>query len=271
MCTILFAHRFTRGYPLVLASNRDEFYERPTAQAGFWADAPRVLGGRDLRSGGTWMGVSTDGRLAAVTNVREPGSALHQGGPSRGELVSAYLQGGAEPQEYLREVARTGDRYSGFNLLLGRVGELYYYSNRGAREAVRVEPGIHGLSNGALDSDWPKVRRGREGMQQCLQGPGDMEQCLFRLLEDESRPPDEELPDTGVGLELERMLSPIFVRSPGYGTRSSTVLLADASGRVRLTERRYAPEPANRDEPPRLCQKIASFDFRLPERNAGPL
>jgi uncharacterized protein with NRDE domain len=265
MCIILFAHRCRSDYPLVLAANRDEFYDRPTAQAGFWSDAPGVLGGRDLRSGGTWMGVSTDGRLAAITNFREPASLLAAGGPSRGELVSSYLRGRATPREFLRELGRIGKRYCGFNLLFGRVGELYFFSNRASGCGERVEPGVHGLSNGLLNAPWPKVIRGREGLRACLEGREAMQECLFRVLGDESRPPDEELPDTGVGLELERMLSPVFVRSPGYGTRSSAVLLADATGRMRFTERCYSPGPADEAGLPDLRRETASFELRLSE------
>ncbi len=244
MCLVLFAYRAHRAYPLVLAANRDEFYHRPTAAMDRWADAPSVLAGRDLEAGGTWFGITPSGRLAAVTNVRDPAS-VRAGAPSRGALVSDFLAGRSSPTAYLGRVAEEGDRYNGFNLLVGDPTGLYYYSNRDAGPRS-LEPGIHGLSNHLLNTPWPKVERGRQGLSTLLDGGAPVSaEAVLTLLEDPTPAPDTELPATGVPLVLERLLSSMFIRSPEYGTRASTVLLVDATGGVSLTEKSH-PDGAMR-------------------------
>lgn len=238
MCLILFAYQTHPGYKLVLAANRDEFYVRPTAQAGFWDDAPNVLAGRDLKAGGTWLGVTKAGRFAAVTNYRE----RKTGNPvstSRGKLVSGYLAGTLPPDAYLQEVAAEGHLYRGFNLIAGDPDALGYYSNREGRMRP-LEPGIYGLSNHVLDTPWPKVRTGKDRLAEILSTSDFSIEALFGLLTDETRAGDDALPDTGVGLEIERMLSSRFIKSETYGTRSSTVLLIDYENRVRFIERTFA-------------------------------
>lgn len=235
MCLILFAWKMDEDFPLVLAANRDEFYERPSAPAAFWEEAPDLLAGRDLQEGGTWLGVTTKGRLAALTNYRDPAS-LKIGAPSRGRLVSDYLRGGEIPEAYLRRIASGADHFNGFNLLVGDPGGLFCYSNRGARE--RLDPGVYGLSNRLLDTPWPKVERGKAALSALLKGKKDLSpEGLFALLADRTRPPDDRLPVTGVGLAWERVLSPLFIESAVYGTRSSTVLLIDRRGGVTFAER----------------------------------
>lgn len=237
MCLILFAWKMDRNFPLVLAANRDEFYERPSAPADFWEDAPDLLAGKDLREGGTWLGITRGGRVAALTNYRDPAS-LKIGAPSRGMLVSDYLRGRESPGAYLVRIAPEADRFNGFNLLVGDTEELFCFSNRnaGAREPLR--PGIYGLSNHLLDTPWPKVAQGKRALKTILQGErGPLPEAIFALLADRTRSPDDRLPDTGVGLEWERLLSPLFIESPSYGTRSSTVLLIDGYGCVAFTER----------------------------------
>jgi uncharacterized protein with NRDE domain len=235
MCLILFAWKRHRNFPLILAANRDEFYDRASAPAGFWDDAPDLLAGRDLRDGGTWLGITRGGRVAALTNYRDPAS-LKTGAPSRGLLVSDYLRGRESPGAYLDRIASDADRFNGFNLLVGDTDELFCFSNRGARE--RLQPGIHGLSNHLLDTPWPKVTRGKRALEALLEEEKGMSpETLFALLADRTRPPDDHLPDTGVGLAWERLLSPLFIESPAYGTRSSTVLLIDRKGNVNFIER----------------------------------
>jgi uncharacterized protein with NRDE domain len=235
MCLILFAWKVDEDYPLVMAANRDEFYERPSAPAAFWEEAPNLLAGRDLREGGTWLGVTTEGRLAALTNYRDPAS-LKIGAPSRGRLVSDYLRGREIPEAYLQRIAPDADRFNGFNLLVGDPDDLFCYSNRGGRQ--RLGPGIYGLSNRLLDAPWPKVERGKTALSALLkEKKGLSPERLFALLADRNRSPDDRLPDTGVGLAWERVLSPLFIESPVYGTRSSTVLLIDRRGEVTFTER----------------------------------
>ena len=237
MCLILFAWKIHEGFPLVLAANRDEFYERPTAPADFWDEAPHVLAGRDLKEGGTWLGITRKGRLAALTNYRDP-TTLKKDAPTRGRLVSDYLLGDETPQAYLDRVASAASRYNGFSLIVGDPAELLYFSNRG--EQIRLSPGTYGLSNRLLDTPWPKVERGKMALSGVLKRKGvPSEEALFALLADRSRPPDESLPETGVGLDRERLLAPLFIESPDYGTRSSTVLTLDSHGDVTFVERAF--------------------------------
>ena len=237
MCLILFAWKIKEGFPLILAANRDEFYERPTAPADFWDEAPDVLAGRDLKGGGSWFGITRKGKLAALTNYRDP-ATLKKDAPSRGRLVSDYLLGDERPEEYLDRVASAAKRYNGFSLVVGDQTELLYFSNRG--EQLRLPPGIYGLSNRLLDTPWPKVERGKLALAKILERKGaPSEGALFALLADRSRPPDPTLPETGVGLERERMLSPLFIESPDYGTRSSTVLTMDSRGDMTFVERAF--------------------------------
>lgn len=233
MCLILLAHQVHPDYPLAVCANRDEFYARPTAAADFWTDAPHILAGRDLQAGGTWLGVTRGGRFAAVTNYRDPGAP--EGRCSRGELTRAFLAGEASPEAFLQ--ALEPEAYGGFNLFLGNREGLYYYSNR-QRTIRSLAPGIYGLSNHLLETPWPKLVAAKERFATALGQLPDPEP-QFTLLADERRWPDERLPDTGVPLEWERILSAVFVRSPGYGTRASTVLTVARDGAVRLQERSF--------------------------------
>ena len=241
MCLILLATRMHSAYPLVLAANRDERYDRPAAPAAWWGDAPGVLAGRDLEGRGTWMGVARDGRWAAVTNVREPSVPQRGDAPSRGGLVSGFLRAAWRPEAYVASIAPRAGEWNGFNLLAGDADGAWWLSNR-APGPVRVEPGVHGLSNALLQTPWPKVERGRDDLARILAGPEQgMEGSLFRTLALRDPAPDERLPDTGVGVEAERMLSSLFVSSPAYGTRASTVLRIRRDGRVFFTERTIDP------------------------------
>ena len=241
MCLILFAWHAHPDYPLILAGNRDEFYSRPTAPADFWDDHPQILAGRDLEQGGTWLGIHRSGRLAAVTNYRD-GYAARRGTRSRGELVSGFLMSDLAPEEYLREVHGQRTAYDGFNLLVGTPDGLFSYSNRSERLA-EVEPGVHGLSNHLLDSPWPKVERGMAALRQLRNSnPEVLIERLLAVLTDSAPAPDHTLPDTGIDLERERLLSPAFIATPNYGTRCSTILLFDTTGRVSFTERTHPTE-----------------------------
>lgn len=239
MCLILMAWQVHPDYPLVVAANRDEFFSRRTAAADFWGDAPDVLAGRDLEAGGTWLGVTRAGRFAALTNFRDP-ARNKTGAPSRGELVSRFLSGRQSPLEYLAELEAVAAAHNGFNLLFGDMESLWCFSNCGEGEQA-FAPGIYGLSNHLLDTPWPKVARGKSALKAALLALPD-EAPLFALLRDDSVAPDENLPRTGVSLEWERLLSAAFISSPSYGTRSATVLLRDASGRVRFIEQGFLPD-----------------------------
>jgi uncharacterized protein with NRDE domain len=243
MCLILFAYKVHPSYNLIVAANRDEFYERPSASAEFWEDAPHVLAGRDLKEGGTWMGVDRRGRFAAITNYRDP-AAFKTEAPSRGKLVSNYLTGSKNAESYLETISRHLDKYNGFNLICGDSTNLFVCSNRG--EKKKLSPGIYGLSNRLLDNPWPKVIKGKKGLTAAIAEKGDdLEAALFIILSDKKKAPDSKLPSTGIGLEWERLLSAIFIESPTYGTRSSTVLLIGKNRRVRFVEKVFdgKPEP----------------------------
>lgn len=236
MCIILLAVNSHPRYKLILAANRDEYYDRPTARAAFWEEAPEVIAGRDLQGGGTWLGLTRTGRICAVTNYRDPASR-REDARSRGLLVSRFLLGRQTARDYLAAVLREGDTYNGFNLIAGTGEDLYWASNRSDQGVHRIGRGVHGLSNHLLDTPWPKVVRGKAGMERILtQHDASLEEALFALLRDQSKAPDSELPDTGVGVEWERVLSPLFIRSPRYGTRSSTLLLVDRDDCARFVE-----------------------------------
>lgn len=241
MCLILFAHRAHPEYRLVLAANRDEFYDRPTAPAAPWPDAPGVVAGRDLRGGGTWLAVGPGGRWAALTNHRDP-AEFGRAAPSRGELVAGFLRGGDPPAAYLARLAPRAGEYNGFNLLVGDAAGVHWLGNRSGTGPREVEPGVHGLSNAHLDTPWPKVTRGTAALGTLLRpGATPAPDPLLEILLDDALAADHDLPDTGVERALERALSAMFIRTPGYGTRSSTALLVRHDGSSTLVERSYAP------------------------------
>lgn len=252
MCLILFSYMKHPQYRLVLAGNRDEFYERPTQSAAFWEEDNNILAGRDLQAGGTWLGITKTGRIAAITNYREP-DAFKPNAPSRGRLISGYLQGTANACDYLREVAAKSSLYNGFNILAGDTEKLCYFSNRdgGVKE---LAPGIYGLSNHLLDTPWPKVSLGKKLLGSALNGNLVPEE-IFRILRDNTKPGDTKLPKTGVSLEWERILSSIFIISPVYGTRSSTLITIDYEGKANFIEQVFNSHPEPRE--------VNKFSFRI--------
>jgi len=239
MCLIAIAYQVHPDYPLIVAANRDEFYNRPTAPLDFWSDHPDILAGRDLQGHGTWLGVNRAGRIAAVTNYREPQFKSIEN-RSRGFLVSEFLAGNDSPDAYLEQVTARKDDYGGFNLIVGDTGGLWWYSNRGDA-LVKLPRGIHAISNRALNTPWPKVERTRERLSKLIGHSRIDPESVFAMLYDRSRPPDELLPDTGVGLDWERLLSPPFVTSAIYGTRSSSVVLFQQTGTLEFLERTFEP------------------------------
>ncbi|MGB8437089.1 MAG: NRDE family protein [Burkholderiales bacterium] len=241
MCLILIAHHAHPAYALVVGANRDEFYGRPTAPADFWQDAPGVLAGRDLQASGTWLGISCDLRFAAVTNFRDMRS-MQPGARSRGELTSEFLRGHETAERYLEGVSRRASDYSGFNLFVADATGLFYFSNRDG-EVRKLRPGIYGLSNHLLDTPWPKVAELKPRFSAAIAEPLDPV-SIRQLLSDRGLAPDAALPDTGVGLERERMLSAAFVISDTYGTRSTTALSVGADRTVHFNEWSYGPAGA---------------------------
>jgi uncharacterized protein with NRDE domain len=241
MCLIVFAWRPAHRQPLILAANRDEFYARPTSPLAEWLDAPGVYAGRDLEAGGTWLGVGNHGRFAALTNIRDPNQPL--GRRSRGELVARFLSdeelsGEQLTEDYLAEVAGRAGEYGGFNLLLGTADSLYYL-NAVDPQPQRLEAGIYGLSNAGLDTPWPKLLKAKAALTAQLDDP--QPSALLRLLRDPEKAPMAELPDTGVGLATETLLSSIFIASPTYGTRASSALIVNADGSRHFVEHSFGP------------------------------
>ncbi|QJC82261.1 NRDE family protein [Pseudomonas umsongensis] len=236
MCLIVFAWRPGHAQPLIVAANRDEFYARPSLPLAQWPEAPQVHAGRDLEAGGTWLGVGVNGRFAALTNIRDP----HRppGRRSRGELVAGFLTKDVPIDDYLADVVARSPEYGGFNLLIGNANELWHFNARES-EAVMLPPGIYGLSNAGLDTPWPKLLRAKAALGEVLDDP--QPHSLLALLGDSQQAPFADLPDTGVGLATETLLSSVFIASQSYGTRASTALIVRADGSRHLVERSFGP------------------------------
>jgi len=244
-------------YRLILAANRDEDYNRPTAPLSFWDDAPGIFAGRDLKHNGMWLGVSRTGRIAAITNFREPDFRIANA-PSRGLLVGDFLVSKQSPQNYIEHVKSMGHEFNGFNLFVGDRSELFYYSNRG-NSIKKIKPGLYGVSNRFLDTPWPKVVKGKAGLKKLLDKTEKIDpEDIFGTLKDSSCPPDNVLPDTGIGLTWERILSPLFITSKSYGTRSSSIILMERSDKITFLERTFISENAVSRE-----EKTQKFTFNI--------
>lgn len=244
MCLIFLSLKQHPTYKLIVAANRDEFYNRQTAAADFWKDYPNIVGGRDLevmpdgrQANGTWMGMTKSGKISMLTNYRDP-KKINPDAPSRGHLVSDYLELNIAPDDYLKQIESKAATYNGFNLLVGSTDEFYYLSNY-KNGIDKVTNGLHGLSNHLLETPWPKVKRGKQKLELLLKSESVTSQKLFEFLHDGVRATDDQLPETGIGLERERELSSMFIKSPGYGSRCSTVILVDQENRVEFSERLY--------------------------------
>lgn len=240
MCLLVLAWKSHPRYRLVLAGNRDEFHDRPAAPLSWWQDDPRLLGGRDLKANGTWLGVARSGRFGIVTNYRDLQAPVDNA-PSRGNLVPRFLTGATSPKEFLDDLRGAALRYSGFNLLVGGTRALYYFSNRGPKTPTALAPGIHGLSNHLLDTPWPKLSRTRERFAKLLAEPEIQSEDLFAMLADREQAPVDNLPSTGLPPDWERVVSAPFIVNERYGTRCSTLLLVERNGRTVLQERRFDP------------------------------
>lgn len=254
MCLLVLAWQSHPRYRLIFAGNRDEFHQRPTSAAGWWRNPADVLAGKDLEAGGTWLGVSRAGRFGVVTNFRDP-DVKKPNAPSRGGLVLDWLASN-RPTEFLQKLQKHSDAYSGFNLLVGDRRELHYLTNKGESQNA-IEPGVHGLSNHVLDTEWPKVRKAKQSLHGLLASETVEANTLLALLADRRQAPDEELPNTGVGIDLERFLSPAFIVGEQYGTRSSSVILVEHGGTVSFVERRFGSTGRVTD--------TQEFNFTLPD------
>jgi uncharacterized protein with NRDE domain len=237
MCLIVFAYKSHPKYKFIFAANRDEFYNRPTEQADYWKDYPELLAGKDLQAGGTWMGITKQGRFAAVTNFRDLKN-IKEGAPSRGTLTLDFLTDNISAEEYYENIKSSLKDYNGFNLILGSFDELFYFSTH-TEGIKKLEPGIYGLSNATLNTDWPKVKKSKDVLSILLNNDELHPWELLSLLNDTQKAKEEDLPDTGVGIEWEKILSPIFIQSPEYGTRCSTAVVVDMDNNVRLAEKTF--------------------------------
>ena len=241
MCLILFAYQQHPDYKLILAANRDEFRERPTAKANFWEDEPQILAGRDLEQLGTWLGISKTGRFTAVTNFREAHENIIPNAPSRGDLTADFLKTNVTPATYLHGLHQDNRTFNGYNLLVGDVDDLYHYSNR-EEHLNHLSSGVYGLSNHLLDTPWPKVKLGKQLLTEEIRKEQIEVDRLFELLKNTTQPPDAKLPETGVGLTMERVLGPMFIDTPKYGTYCSTVVLWGKDNQVDFYEKIYVDE-----------------------------
>lgn len=240
MCLLAFAWRVHPSFPLVLVGNRDEFHDRPAEAAHWWSSPDGILAGRDLQAGGAWLGLSRRGRFAVVTNYREPGVAT-SGRRSRGDLVVDFLSRGGSVEDWMDELTGRSDEYGGFNLIVGDREQIHYLTNRGEGRRF-LAPGVHGLSNHQLDTPWPKVTAARGRLERLIEADRVEPEALFGLLADRTPAEEGDLPDTGVPIEWERLLSSAFIVDPRYGTRVSTVVLAGINRRFDFAERRFDPD-----------------------------
>ncbi len=252
MCLITFAYQQHPKYKFILLSNRDEFYRRPTLPATFWKDKPDILGGRDLLQSGTWLAVSKQGKFAAVTNFRDP-SLPEAKKFSRGELPVHFLLQNNGNEAFLHQLSKNRHNYAGYNLLFGDKDSLYHYNNV-YNQGIQIEAGIHGLSNDTLNTPWPKVERSKSGLANYLQSHTDLRtEDLWPLLKDKTQADNHYLPQTGVDKDLEKALSSIFIDTPDYGTRASTILLIDYDHNLTFVEKTYDKEDT-----------LQQYEFSLP-------
>lgn len=254
MCLINFQIQKHPNYKLIITANRDEFYGRPTEKAHFWPDSPSLLAGRDLLQKGTWLGITKEGRFAALTNIRDL-SLEGKDKKSRGGIVSGFLNSSDSPIDYLGKISEERDIYAGFNILVGNADQLLHYNNI-ENKITEVEPGTHSLSNDSLNTPWPKVVKGKERLDEYIMQENTLDpNQLFMLMENDELAPDSMLPETGIGKELERSLSASFIKTQDYGTRSSSVLLIDRNHQVSFNERTYNNGTLQSEE---------RFNFSLP-------
>jgi uncharacterized protein with NRDE domain len=239
MCLILFGYKISKKYPFILVGNRDEFYHRPTAPMHFWQDKRSILAGKDLEQGGTWFGIHKKGTFAALTNYRDP-LAIKKNAPSRGEIIVDFLESKEPYKNHFNALEKKAGSYNGFNLVFGDKENIFWFSNL-KNKIEKIQPGIHGLSNRFLNTPWPKVVSGKKALNKIIHNPITL-QSMIAMLKDQSVPDDTALPHTGVGIEWERILSPLFIQSDIYGTRSSIAMRIDQNGKIEVTERTYDPK-----------------------------
>ena len=236
MCLIVLGKNINKDYPLILLANRDEFFNRPTLVLHHWEEGG-ITGGKDLSANGTWLGVNKSGKLAAITNYRDFKN-LKKEAPSRGLLTLNFLKCEESPEEYIKQISSGAHMYNGFNLILGKGNHLVHYSNITGKITV-MENGIYGLSNALLDTPWPKVEKSKKLFHSALTAKNIVDEQLIGLLSDRTTAEDDQLPDTGIELELEKKLSSMFIHFPGYGTRCTSLIKKDRDGNISFTEVSY--------------------------------
>ncbi|MBV7316051.1 NRDE family protein [Shewanella sp. NIFS-20-20] len=234
MCILFLAINSHPDYPLIVCANRDEFHHRATQPLHQWQQPSGIIAGRDLQAGGTWLGINQQGQFAALTNLRTP-QANQANRLSRGDLVIKALS--AEPMH--KWLLTNADKYNPFNLIYQQ-GQDYFCFNSMSARSHKLSSGFHAISNGAMDDEWPKMATGRKALEEAISSSSQINrQQLLPLLQDQSRPSDDLLPNTGIGREWERLLSAIFIISPDYGTRSASILIKNQQGQLELSETRF--------------------------------
>jgi uncharacterized protein with NRDE domain len=240
MCLIVFGYDIHPDYKLIFAGNRDEFYQRPAVKAHFWDDKPEILGGRDAKAGGTWLGVNRSGEFAAITNYRD--IPRHDpNAKSRGHIITDYLSGKMSWNDYLQDLHQNDEIYNGYNLIAGDLNGMGHYSNY-ENEVNVIKPGVHGISNALLNTPWFKVEKAKDRFEHLLNTGSLDDESLFSLLTDSEKAVTSELPETGLEPEMEKAVSSIFIKTPDYGSRCSTLLYIKRDGTVRFVERSYHPQ-----------------------------
>ncbi|WP_159072116.1 NRDE family protein [Trichococcus paludicola] len=246
MCLISLQLSQHASYKLMLVANRDEQYDRPSLAAHFWLDHPDLLAGKDLSAHGAWLGITKQGRIAAVTNSYLTTDQESDQKLSRGNLVMDYLTGSTEPQDYLNQVKQQRTDYNGFNLIVGSSDSLHHYNNILDESSV-LQSGNHTISNATLDTPWPKVTRTKAAMAELASSATLDEEAIFRIMSDRTPPPDDQLPDLPLDLPILRAVSANFIQTERYGTRSTTLILIDYSDQVTFVERSYLPDGTSKD------------------------
>ena len=237
MCLIVFAYKTVSGTPLVFAGNRDEFYDRPTEQAHIWNTDPKMIAGKDKKAGGTWLGLSENGKIAAITNYRDMGQ-IKPNAPSRGHIVKNALISSQSTEQYLEHLKSVANEYNGFNLIAGNREKLFYFSNQ-TMQIEELKPGIYALSNALLNTPWPKSEWAKQRFKQILDSGDRKPNHFFSMLKNSDTYPLEKLPETGLSDEMEKAVSAVFIKTDGYGSRCSTVMQLYSDSTFYFEERTY--------------------------------